>query len=83
MEGRVQSQVYANAHLAGQAAIALFQHTVAFSHTREIGCFIIIYTRVTADCSASCENGGWCYTPDYCNCTAGWSGQNCSAGKDL
>ena len=34
-----------------------------------------------ADCEGGCLNGGTCILPNICNCTSGWTGNNCEIGK--
>lgn len=37
-----------------------------------------VIRRLTAVCSAPCENGGHCVAPETCACREGWSGSDCA-----
>ena len=34
-----------------------------------------------AICTGGCLNGGECVLPETCNCSTGWTGQNCELGN--
>ena len=41
----------------------------------------IVYYLYLALCKKACQNGGFCYDSNKCNCKSGWSGSTCNIGK--
>ena len=45
--------------------------------------FMLTFIIPIAYCDGHCLNGGTCISPNFCNCTSGWTGNNCEIGKLL